>query len=216
MQTRFYNISDFDNVDTRFAESKRQARTMAAMDSATGRQSVYDVFLSHSTADTKLIKKIRDHLELAHDISVYIDWDEDEGTLRDDIADKVKAAMEMSCSFLVVKTDNADASSWVPWEIGYFDKKDADRIGVLLIENQEFNHQTFHRKEYLKSYEILGPDDVVPFIRNGAKSITESRLNAMDKAFRDNNITVGKTGGLAILNNGSGSSTKFYGSGGID
>ena len=109
MARKFYNKKDFavelQDVQIRKLEEKR-----AAID-AMGEQSRYDVFLSHSTKDTVLIKQIRDVLEASFDISVYIDWDEDEGVRRDEIADAVKNGMNRSRSFLVVKTDNSDDSS---------------------------------------------------------------------------------------------------------
>ena len=171
MVRKFYNRKDFavklSDTQIRTLEEKR------ARFDAMGEQAQYDVFLSHSTEDMALIKQIRDVLEESLDISVYIDWDEDAGTSRDEIADVVKSAMNRSKSFLVVKTDNSDDSSWVSWETGYFDKKDSDKIAVLLVENDddEFNSETFEHQEYLKNYIILGPDDVVDFIKSGSSHI---------------------------------------------
>lgn len=141
-----------------------------------GKKVEYDVFLSHSTKDMALIKRIKDTLEIDFNISVYVDWDEDAGTPRYEIANVVKEAMDCSRSFLVVKTDNSDESSWVPWETGYFDKKDANKIGVLLVEdeNSEFNINTFEHREFLKNYIILGPDDIIDFIESGS-SYVESK-----------------------------------------
>ncbi len=171
MARKFYNRKDFSvplsTSQIRVLNEKR------ARLSAMGEQVQYDVFLSHSTKDMTLIKAIRDILEDHFGISVYIDWDEDAGTSRDEIADTVKDAMNRSKTFLIVKTDNSDDSSWVPWETGYFDNKDNDKIGVLLIEDDdsEFNHETFEHREYLKNYAILGPEDVVDFIKNGSSYI---------------------------------------------
>jgi hypothetical protein len=98
---------------------------------------------------------------------VFIDWEEDAGTPRDEIAETVKKAMNRSKSFLIVKTEDCDKSSWVPWETGYFDNIDSNKIGVLLVEDENFNHKTFLHREYLKNYALLGPDDIVDFIRDG-------------------------------------------------
>ena len=61
------------------------------------------------------------------------------------------------------------------WETGYFDKKDSDKIGVLLVEDEktEFNSETFKHQEYLKNYIILGPDDIIDYIKNGSSCIKE-------------------------------------------
>jgi len=210
MKTRFFNVKDLRSINVEFSTPMREAMTF---DSAEGKKHIYDVFLSHSTKDMMLIKQIRKKLEDENNISVYIDWDEDSGASRDDIANIVKDAMKRSRSFLVVKTDNSDDSSWVSWETGYFDNKDANKIGVLLVEDEEngFTHEIFHHQEYLKSYEILGQDDIVEFINSGASGVREHRLKLIDTEFRNNNIAVGSSGGLQILNDNSGSSTKFFG-----
>jgi len=171
MARRFYKKQDFavppSESEIRLLKDRRERL------SAMGEHAQYDVFLSHSTDDQTLIKCIRDALELGFNISVYVDWEEDAGTPRDEIADTVKDAMNRSKTFVVVKTDNSDGSSWVPWETGYFDNKDSDRIGVLLIEDDdnEFSHETFEHREYLKNYAILGPEDIVEFIDNGGSYI---------------------------------------------
>lgn len=171
MARKFYNRKDFA-VPLSMSQIKVLNEKRASF-SAMGEQVQYDVFLSHSIKDVALIKGIRDVLEYNFDISVYIDWEEDAGTPRDEIADAVKNAMNHSRTFLIVKTDNSDDSSWVPWETGYFDNKDNDKIGVLLIEDDdsEFNHKTFEHREYLKNYAILGPEDIVDFIKNGSSYI---------------------------------------------
>ena len=102
MAKKYYNTKDF-----RVPLSKEQSSSLNERRKkieAMGDQAEYDVFLSHSTKDAGLIKMIRDVLEYKHGISVYIDWDEDCGTPRDEIADVVKFAMSRSKSFLIVKT----------------------------------------------------------------------------------------------------------------
>ena len=143
MARKYYNRKDFD-VELSGEQIRKLEERRARFD-ALGEQAQYDVFLSHSIKDMALIRLIRDVLEDSLDISVYIDWDEDAGTARDEIADAVKDAMNRSMSFLVVKTDNSDDSSWVSWETGYFDKKDSDKIGVLLVEDDDnkFSSETF-------------------------------------------------------------------------
>ena len=168
MQRKFYNKKDFDVILTESQKKELKAKRYSF--SNRGEQATYDVFLSHSTKDMVLIKKIRDVLESKYDISVYVDWDEDAGTPRYQIADKVKDAMGCSKTFLVVKTDNSDDSSWVSWETGYFDKEGSDKIGVLLVEDDDsgFNNETFKHQEYLRNYVILGPEDIVDFISEGS------------------------------------------------
>jgi len=171
MAKKYYNINDFKitlSEEQSFSLQERRKKIDAMGDKAQ-----FDVFLSHSTKDAALIKMIRDVLECEYNISVYIDWEEDRGTPRDEIADVVKSAMERSNSFLIVKTHDSDKSSWVSWETGYYDNKNCDKIGVLLVEDEDnkFTHETFEHQEYLKSYIIVGPEDVVDFIREGSSYI---------------------------------------------
>lgn len=212
MQGNFFNVKDFKDIPINLSEVRASAESLIL--DAAGPQKTYDVFLSHSTDDAKLIKQIRAYLETKHDLSVYIDWDEDCGTSRDEIASVVKKAMLISKSFVVVKTDNSDASSWVSWETGFFDNKDADRIGVLLVEDDEknFTHNTFIHQEYLKNYILLSKDDLLDFVKSGSKSIHEKRMSSVDSAFRNHNMAIGKTGALNLTTDQKGTTTKFYGS----
>lgn len=213
MTPRFYNIKDFRNEI--IEEGRQIFESRAALESAEGTQSQYAVFLSHSLKDANLVKQIRQRLERDHNISVYIDWEEDNGTSRDQIAAKVKAAMEISNSFLVIKTDNSDNSSWVAWETGYFDRKSSERIGVLLIEDEAigFTHETFKHQEYLQNYELLGVSDIVPFVKSGMVGVHESRASTADSAFRENRVGLTSGGSLGVHDRGENSSTKFFGSG---
>jgi hypothetical protein len=206
MDRRYFNVNDFKDIKLNLNESKASLES-AAYDSAGGKQKNYDVFLSHSTKDKVLIRQIKQYLEEENEISVYIDWDEDSGTNRDEIANVVREAMKISRNFLIVKTDNSDASSWVSWETGYFDNKNPDRIGVLLVENETFTHKDFEHQEYLKSYEILGPDDIVTFIKDGVRELIAIRR---DNDFRAGRLIVSPTG-LIAGGDGASHSTKFYG-----
>jgi len=204
----FFNINDFKSIELK---SSLLGHTLTT-DSAIGPQANYDVFLSHSTKDKKLIKQIATYLESTHNISVYIDWDEDSGIARDEIADSVKNAMNISDSFLIVKTDNSDNSSWVAWETGYFDNKDRNRIGILLVEDNEkgHTHETFLHREYLKNYILIGPNDIVPFIKGGRTSVQEERAQNIDQNFRNNNITNTPSGKIQVISDNTGHSTKFF------
>jgi hypothetical protein len=207
---KYFNIKDFRDV-------RLEGGAPQLAKGVQGPQKEYDVFLSHSTKDKELIKKIRKVIEDKYHLSAYIDWEEDSGTSRDEAADVVKEAMDKSKSFLIVKTSNSDDSSWVPWETGYFDKKDMERIGVLLIEDEEnnFTSQTFKHQEYLKNYEILEEDELIAFVQKGSKFVVnERRMKKFDNDFRGGNIGVSTTSGSAVLKNTgdkANKTTEFYG-----
>ena len=140
--------------------------------------------------------------------------------------DRVKEAMSRSKTFLIVKTDNSDKSSWVSWETGCFEimcsspKNDNfDKIGVLLIENdsKKFTKETFEHQEYLKRYEIIGKDELQDFVKSGRQKILENRKLAnkivqIDKDFRSKELKFDPaTATLKNVTSGSGTTTFFYG-----
>lgn len=74
--TTYFNVKDFADIQLskNFAED-RNCQVYNA--SAHGKQENYDVFISHSSKDKDLIKKLRSYLEDYFGLSAYIDWDED-------------------------------------------------------------------------------------------------------------------------------------------
>ncbi len=223
--TTYFNVKDFADIQLskNFAED-RNCQVYNA--SAHGKQENYDVFISHSSKDKDLIKKLRSYLEDYFGLSAYIDWDEDCGMSREEVADRVKEAMSRSKTFLIVKTDNSDKSSWVSWETGCFEimcsspKNDNfDKIGVLLIENdsKKFTKETFEHQEYLKRYEIIGKDELQDFVKSGRQKILENRKLAnkivqIDKDFRSKELKFDPaTATLKNVTSGSGTTTFFYG-----
>lgn len=213
--TQFFNRAYLNSIELK----PRPVRTMNEAllnEAASGRQEEYDVFISHSTKDKRLIKALRQTLEEEFNLSAYIDWDEDNGMSRDDVADTVKERMKHCKSFLIVKTENSDMSSWVSWETGYYEalcyEKEHisfERIGVLLIEDEAFNKDTFLHQEYLKRYEIINEANLIEFVNEGANGIRIKRLN---EDFRKKNLGVDrKTGFLTTLNTPTGTTTSYYG-----
>lgn len=206
---QFFNVKDFKDIPI-----KTKEKVVAASDSAIGKQSYYDVFISHSSKDKMLIQKVANLLEYQCGLSAYVDWDEDSGMPREEVADTVKDVMNRCHSFLIVKTSNSDKSSWVSWETGLYDAKNPDKIGVLLIENDDtgFNLETFEHQEYLKRYQILDKNELIHFVKEGAKKVIAARTQNFDLAFRQNEMGVDKqTGKLSKMTPVKSSSTKFYG-----
>ncbi len=223
--TTYFNVKDFTDIQLskNFAEDRNCQVCNASVH---GKQSNYDVFISHSSKDKVLIQKLRIYLEDHFGLSAYIDWDEDCGMSRDQVADRVKDAMFRSKTFLIVKTDNSDKSSWVSWETGCFeimcsspDKDNFEKIGVLLIEDEskKFTKETFEHQEYLKRYEIIGKDELQAFVEGGRQKILENRaleskIVEFDKSFRDRSLKVDhSTATLKSVAVGSGTTTSFYG-----
>ena len=209
--SKYFNRKDFDSIKL---NERIKTASSISFDNAEGKQQEYDVFISHSTKDKDIVKKIRQLLEEKYGLSAYIDWEEDAGTTRNEVADKVKEAMNISKSLIFIKTSNSDESQWTAWEVGRYDAINSDRIGVLLVEDDNFYEADWLHREFLTDYIILEKDDIVPFVQNGAKKLIETKRRALDlnKASQDKSFYFNaKEGKLETKETGKGTATKFYG-----
>jgi TIR domain len=119
----------------------------------------FDVFLSHSRMDRKLVLGAKELIEGAG-LSVYVDWIDD-GEVERQSVDKTRAAMlrvRMSqCDALFyAHTPNASLSRWCPWELGYFDALKAPKEQVYVMAIVE-EGQAFAGQEYLGLYQTVDP-----------------------------------------------------------
>jgi hypothetical protein len=84
----------------------------------------YDIFLSHSSQDARIIWGIKNELE-ARGNSVYVDWIDDaqldRSRVTKETANLLRQRMKRCSSLIYVFTSNAKQSKWMPWELGYFD-----------------------------------------------------------------------------------------------
>ncbi len=126
----------------------------------------YDVFLSHSSQDKRLVIGFKEKLE-ARQLSVYIDWLDDSDTNRDSIAPKLKDAMEVSENLLYLHTHHSRRSVWTPWEIGFFDAYHGpDKVGVVPLLDDERRVPSYRGHEYLTLYPEIGVDYFDDFLRS--------------------------------------------------
>lgn len=210
--SNYFNVSDFDSIVLKTpVEDHHFSNTMDRGGSAVGKQFLYDVFISHSTKNKDIVKKIKQFLETKHSLSAYIDWEEDSGTPRDEVSEKVKEAMDISQSLLYVKTSDSDESQWVAWEVGRYDARNADKIGVLLVEDDKLTKDTWLHREFLKDYYILEKDDLIPFVKDGRKKLVASKALKLKNDFENKSIGVNESGRLTSVAVGIGTTTKFYG-----
>lgn len=117
-------------------------------------QKMYDIFLSHSSLDKRLVLTL---VELFNDAgySVYVDWIEDRqldrSTVSKETAEVLIKRMSGSRGLAYVATSNATNSKWCPWELGYFDGNKKSRCCVLpVVESDSFRGQ-----EYLGLYPYI-------------------------------------------------------------
>lgn len=130
------------SAGTILAESARQYRAGAR----------YDVFLSHSFADAKVVLGLKTVLD-ALGLRVYVDWIDDPQLDRSKVTRATAAALRermRSCSALLYAfSPNAANSKWMPWELGYFD---AYRGRVAVVPVVETPVTTFVGHEYVGLY----------------------------------------------------------------
>jgi hypothetical protein len=72
------------------------------------------VFVSHSSADKKFVRKLKDDLN-ENDIQTWVD--EDELHLGDSLSEKLDSALEDSSHFLIVLSEASIKSDWVQYEL---------------------------------------------------------------------------------------------------
>lgn len=114
----------------------------------------YDIFLSHSSLDKKLVLTLVDLFNEAG-YSVYVDWIEDtqldRSNVNKDTAQTLRSRMNHSKGLAYVATSNSTNSKWCPWELGYFDGKKNSRCCILPI----MESNTFQGREYLGLYPYI-------------------------------------------------------------
>ena len=84
----------------------------------------FDMFISHSSLDASLIKKIIKALN-AHNISVYCDWTSDSDFLKRELVSEFTKIvlirrLEQSKALLYIRTDNSVIADWVKFELAHF------------------------------------------------------------------------------------------------
>ncbi|WP_290791843.1 toll/interleukin-1 receptor domain-containing protein [Flavihumibacter sp. UBA7668] len=115
----------------------------------------FDIFLSHSSKDAKIILGI---LKKLNDLGyrVYVDWVDDPQLDRNSVteatAEKLRERINQSKSLLYVTTLNAEGSKWMPWELGYMDGKKEKASILPVFETETSSSHTFKGQEYLGIY----------------------------------------------------------------
>lgn len=113
----------------------------------------YDVFLSHSVKDAKIVLGVKNWLEV-NGMKVYVDWIDDKQLDRSQVtsstAETLRSRMRQSSALLYIATDNSSQSKWMPWELGYFDGYSIGKVAILPILSSE--NDSFYGQEYLGLY----------------------------------------------------------------
>ncbi|WP_262684638.1 toll/interleukin-1 receptor domain-containing protein [Paenibacillus baimaensis] len=117
----------------------------------------YDIFLSHSYSDAKIILGLKLELEeMGH--SVYVDWIEDlqldRSKVTKETAEQLRTRMKRCKCLFFATSDNSTESKWMPWELGYFDGIKG-KVGVIPITNTTSQTDAFEGQEYLGIYNYI-------------------------------------------------------------
>jgi hypothetical protein len=138
----------------------------------------FDVFLSHSFRDAQIILALK-RLAQSGGLSVYVDWLDDPGLDRDHVtaatAATLQRRMRASSSLVYAHSPNASDSTWMPWELGFFDGLKPGFVWVLPLVDQDDSE--FTGQEYLGLYPALeNLEDVSSRISLGFTRVTEGNL----------------------------------------
>ncbi len=114
---------------------------------------IFDVFLSHSSAEPEeILLGVKAMLE-DRGLKVYVDKFSDSQLSPDDVTPETAAIlrerMRRSGALLYIYSQHSKTSRWMPWELGFFDGI-SGKVGIIPVtRNQE---ETFKGEEYLNIY----------------------------------------------------------------
>ena len=139
--------------------SRTASQKLANESAAFKSDQTYDIFLSHSALDAEIIYGLKLKFE-ARGLSVYVYWIEDpqaRETVDAATAAKLKGRMESCKSLLYAASENASASKWIPWELGYFDGIKGLVAVVPLSRDRTYFFNGFKGQEYPRLYPYVSP-----------------------------------------------------------
>jgi hypothetical protein len=114
----------------------------------------YDVFLSHSYEDARIVRQIKEMLT-SFGYIVYVDWIDDNQLDRQHVssytAGIIRSRMRKCKSIIYLTSPKAEKSVWMPWELGFMDAQ-SGRVGVASILDDD---DDFDGREYLGLYPYL-------------------------------------------------------------
>ena len=109
------------------------------------------IFLSHSHDDRPLVEGFIALLD-GLGIKLYVDWNDNDmpRVTSRETADKIKGQIQGNKLFMILATQAALTSKWVPWEIGVADKsKGENQVLIIPVADSE---ASFKGSEYLRLY----------------------------------------------------------------
>jgi hypothetical protein len=119
----------------------------------------YDVFLSHSYDDRKIILGAKKFIE-DKGYSVYVDWIEEPKLNRNKVNKETAAAlrscMDICRCLIYAYSPSVGNSKWCPWELGYFDGKKGRAFVMPIIDEPS---QSYTGVEYVGLYSMITEEE---------------------------------------------------------
>ncbi|MAS04603.1 MAG: toll-Interleukin receptor [Ahrensia sp.] len=154
----FYRASDLRNDGLRVA-ARNLTTAEAGLDRRTAsisEREVFDIFLSHSFRDARIILGIAEVLE-SQGVRVYVDWLVDSQLNRSEVnaatARLLRKRMGQCKSLIFATSTSSPSSKWMPWELGYFDGLNGSNISIMPIEEHDTPGK--YGQEYLELYPAI-------------------------------------------------------------
>lgn len=150
--TRDY-LNNFSNSIpfTRAQELKTRVSTLNESQKATNKKTI---FLSHSHKDKDIVEQAALFL-LSQGIYVYVDWKDASmpPVTSKETADKIKKRIKLCDEFVVLASNNALDSKWVPWELGFADSaKGMTKVFIFPVAD---NDGKWRGSEYFDLYQKI-------------------------------------------------------------
>lgn len=112
------------------------------------------IFLSHSHKDADIVNQAIQILG-NEGVKIYVDWKDDTmpSVTSPESAQRIKQKIAGCNKFVLLATNNALASRWVPWELGIADSENSME-NVVIMPVREPPH-TWNGNEYIGIYQRL-------------------------------------------------------------
>jgi hypothetical protein len=152
----FITEDQLRNLPGRFTSSQR-IHTKSAAASRTA-ATITTVFLSHSHDDEDLVEPTI-LLLASQGVLVYVDWKDPTmpALTSPETAARIKERIGGCKKFVVLGTNNAVRSRWIPWELGIADSRNG--LGSIAIMPVEPQYRNWEGHEYIGIYSRLETAD---------------------------------------------------------
>lgn len=119
------------------------------------RSNEISVFLSHRHSDKIILENVIALLK-GLGVDVYVDWNDDgmPSTTSGYTATRIKQKIRECKKFILLATEDAIASKWCNWELGYGDAWKYNK-NIAIMPITEKRNSVFSGSEYLQIYPII-------------------------------------------------------------